>query len=319
MPTPNNRDAADKCGSLDIANPVSDEARISFSIRFDHPVVIWVLQLGGWLPLPLTSVGVVLVDKNVLGAIEALEANPDREDMAVERWWLSHLNSERFALNTVLCAHEGDTMSIPIYSEFCDTLARYTGSLARNLPKARLVEHCTSDLDRLFENVTATVERQARETRFLLEVAPQLSHRASAVRAPELEKRVVAAARDFDLNLQTFVVLSALSCLYERQDGSEPMIGRGVLKPRSDYSSKDAHNAISDLRSLEMLAMAAGIDGPSIGYCTRDKDLAALWTNLRVSEPRWVGNTFSATVSPAQEIFPRLDAEAVGKLLSRLR
>lgn len=295
-----------------------NEAHISFSVRSDQPLVVWMLQLGGWLPLQFTSVGVVLVDKNVLRAIEALAAHPGRQDMSVERWWLSHLNSDRFALNAVLCSHEGDTRRVPTYHEFCASLAQSLETLATGLPKARLVEHRPADLERLYENVTATGERHAKESRFLMSVAQFLHSRVSSLSARHKETELLEAARECGLELRSFVVLCALSCLYEPQDGSEPMIGRKVLKPTRGFCEADAHNALSDLRSLELLALAAGLDGPPIGYCTRDKGLAALWTYLRVSEPQWSGNTFTASVSPASELFPRLDETAVNEMLLRL-
>ena len=254
-----------------------DEARISFTVRFDHPVVVWMLQLGGWLPLQFSTVRIVLVDKNVLRAIENIAANPEHPEMAAERWWLSHLNSERFALNAMLCAHEGDTQSIPDYSHFCSSLAQYQVTLSKALPRARIVEHDSAYLEQLYENVTATAERHAREATFLIQVAPNLHQRVSAARTRQMERTILQAARDGGLSLHSFVVLAALSCLYEPQDGSEPMIGRGVIKPTPTYSTVDAHNALSDLRSLELVALAVGLEGSSIGYCTRDKDLAAFW------------------------------------------
>ena len=174
-------------------------------------------------------------------------------------------------------------------------------------------------MEQLYENVTATPDRHAREERFLLQVVPSLHQRASAVSAHHLEGTILQAARDSALSSHSFVVLAALSCLYEPQDGSEPMIGRGVIKPTPTYSAADAHNALSDLRSLELLALAVGLDGPSIGYCTRDKDLAAFWTHLRVSEPRWSGNSFTAGLSPAPKLFPRLDENGLRKMFLRLR
>lgn len=80
------------------------DASLSFTIGFDHPVKVWVLQLGGWLPIPFTGVGIVLVDRNITAALDALADWPDRTDMEVEKWWLDQLNSDRFVLNPVLCA-----------------------------------------------------------------------------------------------------------------------------------------------------------------------------------------------------------------------
>lgn len=298
---------------------MSSEAHINFTIRFDQPLVVWVLQLGGWLPLQFSTVGIVLVDKNVLKAIEALTANPGHPDLVVEQRLLSNLNSSRFALNALLCAHEGDFRRIPSHEEFCASLRASYEILAAGMPEARLVDHRHSDLERAYENVTATLMRHAKESSFLLQIAPSLHARVSATNTKKTERALLSAARDGGLDLRSFVVLAALSCLYEPQDGSEPMIGRRVIKPKSNYSQADAHNALSDLRSLEMLSLAVGLEGPPIGYCTRDRGLAAFWTYLRVSNPTWSGNKFSATLSPAEQLFPRLGEAGVRDLLIRLQ
>jgi len=248
-----------------------------------------------------------------------LTANPGHPDLVVEQWWLSSLNSDRFALNALPCAHEGDLRRIPSYQEFCASLRASYEILAAGMPEARLIDHRQADLERVYENVTATLARHEKESSFLVQVAPHLHARVSAANAKKTELALLSAAQDADLDLCSLVVLAALSCLYEAQDGSEPMIGRRVIKPTPNYTQADAHNALSDLRSLEMLSLAIGLDGRSIGYCTRDKGLAAFWTYLRVSNPKWSGNKFSATLSPAEQLFPRLGEAGVRDLLIRLR
>lgn len=52
------------------------------TLEFDYPLSAWVLQQGGWLPLQLPGIDIILVDRNVTSAILALTENPDRTDMA---------------------------------------------------------------------------------------------------------------------------------------------------------------------------------------------------------------------------------------------
>ena len=298
---------------------MATKTSLSFNIRFDQPVKVWVLQLGGWLPAQLTGVGVVLVDRNVVSALSALADHPDRTDMDAERWWLAHLDSERFVLNPVLCASEGGFRGVPTFQEFCDGLAEASEILVKGLPKARLIQHDRAHFDRLYDNVTAAASRQEGETAFLSDVARLIASRVSAGSDRKVEATIIEAARTAGLLLHSFAVLAVLSCLYEPQDGNEPLIGRGVVKPTTTYSAADAHNTLADLRSLEFLAATSSLQGPTPGFCTRDKDLAAFWSGLGVSAPTWTGRTFSADLAPTLQLFPRLDEEALADLFTRLR
>ena len=297
---------------------MSLEASVNFTIRFDQPLKVWVLQLGGWLPIQFTGVGVVLIDRNVTSALSKLTAWPARTDMQVEKWWLNQLNSERYLLNTVLCASEGRTGQTPSFDEFCGGIAEANEILARGLPKARTIQHDPLDFERLYENVIATSARHEREADFLITVAPLIASRVSSANTEQIECAIIDAAELFQLSLHSFIVLAALSCLYEPQSGDEPRIGWGVIKPKQLHTRPMAYNALADIRSLEFLAAASGLSGPSAGFCTRDKYLAAFWTCLGVSAPTWDGNKFSAAINPNPKLFPRLNTNAVEALFARL-
>ena len=135
----------------------------------------------------------------------------------------------------------------------------------------------------------------------------------------KVERQVVEAARANSLAPHSMVVLAALSCLYEPQNGEQPQIGRRVLKLTPDYTPEQIHNALADIRSLEYLAAASGLPGTGIGFCTRDKALAAFWAYLGMTEAAWSGNSFSATYSPRKDLFPRLQVPEVQELLVRLQ
>lgn len=280
---------------------------------------VWVLQLGGWLPIQFSPVEVLLVDRNVRSALRDIMTYPERTDMDCERWWLDQLNSERFLLNSALCAFEGKSREVPSFEAFCDELERTNEILISALPKARLVHHRQDDYVRLYENVLTTIPRQDRETKFLVEVCPMLSQRTALGRERMIEQKILKAARILDIELQSLVVMATLSCLYEPETGSPPMIGRRILKPTDGYSIEKAYNALADIRLLEFLAATSGLGGPLPGLCTRDKYLAAFWVTLGISEPKWTGNKFSMSIHPDMTLFPRLDEKAASSLMSRLK
>jgi hypothetical protein len=301
---------------------MSNKSPISLSLDITplHPVDVWVLQLGGWFPIPFTTADVVLVDRNITITLDDLIKNPNRTDMIADKWWLDHLNSERFLINPILCAMEGENREMPSFTAFCDEIFEATEILSVGLPKARIVHHDTSLLSQSYENVTATATRQLNEVRFLLKIAPLIRSRVSAGKEKKIKDEIFNTACELNLRLNSLVVICVLSCLYEPQNGSEPMIGRRVLKPNQVYSEADAYNALSDIRSLEFLIGVCGLDGRNPGLCTRDKFLAAFWVNLMVSEPVWTeNNIFLAKLSPKSQLFPRLKEEELVEMLSQLQ
>lgn len=295
------------------------EAALKMTVRFDHPVKVWVLQLGGWLPIQFTSVTTILVDRCVTIALKNIAARPDRKDMKTERWWLEQLNNARFTLNPILCAAEGKARSEPTYENFISELVEVRETLGKAFPNALILRHAEEHYPILYETVSAAHERHFREAGFLRSVSHILTDRVAKQRSRKFEREVLALAGSASLAPHSFVVLAALSCLYEPQRGEQPQIGRKVLKLSQNYSSEDIHNALADIRSLEYLAAASGLPGSAVGFCTRDKALAAFWTYLGVTDAKWTGETFAAEYRPHQQLFPRLEEAEVHDLLLRLQ
>ena len=298
---------------------MSEKASVRFPIQFDQSLNVWVLHLGGSSPIHSKCVEMMLVDRSVTIAISKILARPNRTDMEVEKRWRDNLNSEHFLLNSVLYASEGETQQTPTLEAFRDDIAVANCIFARGLPEARTIHHDSWQLDKFFEIVIATAQRHQWETEFLIEVSPKIASRVSPKRTEQVECEIIEAAHSKKLSPRSFVVLAALSCLYEPQDGKEPKIGRGVIKPKPTHTYPKAYNALADIRSLEFLAAASGLSGPSAGFCTRDKYRAEFWMCLGVSLPKWDGNRFSGDLSPSSNLFPRLNEDEVQDLFSRLQ
>jgi hypothetical protein len=58
-----------------------ERAKIRLTIRPDQKVKVWVLVSGGWFPLLLAACDVLIVDRNVVSALQALEVDPLRRDL----------------------------------------------------------------------------------------------------------------------------------------------------------------------------------------------------------------------------------------------
>jgi hypothetical protein len=293
--------------------------RFSFNIEFVHPPVVWMLRLGGWNPIPLTNVTSVLIDRNVLATLKALARHPGRTDLEAEKWWLNHLNHPRFVLNPVLCALEGKSQRTPTFDEFSREMEASCEVLTDGLPNARLLRHESTTFNELYTLVRNFANRRSKEASFLLAVSPLLTDRVAGRAVPQVEAKILREAKAAAILSKSLAVLCALSCLYELIDGSQPSIGRRVLKLKKSYSSADAYNAVADLQCLEFLAAAIAFPSSNFGLVTRDKYLAALWCELRISDTSLAqsGGLFF-NLSPSVRLFPRLSEDDVAALITRM-
>jgi hypothetical protein len=314
-----NANTGESLESVPGATTARPQITLSFDLTFDYPMKLWVLALGGVVLIQFSRVDSVLVDRNVVSALSKLSSRPGRTDMEPERWWLNQLNSDRLTLNPLLCAIEADVKRVPTLDEFCENLKQAASVLAEGLPKAKVLHHDPEHYAAAYSMVTAVAERRSMEASFLTSAVPLIVSRARTSKRDGLERELGERACDSGISVRSFVGICALSCLYERADGTGPMIGRGIIKPTLSYSAEDAYNALADINALEILALASGFGTGTFGLCTHDHALAALWESLGVSEPYWTeGAEFTAKLSPSPLLFPGLDEDKVVALLRRI-
>ena len=294
------------------------DLRISVTLTFDHPVTAFALVVGGWYPLSLATGRVILIDRNVLGIISQLGKRTHRHDSVANNWWLEYLDSEHCVLNPVLCAMEGAGRKRPSETEFRDSFTLACAAIRQRLPRARLIEFGDESVRAALQTIEDSDARYLAESRFLIEACPYISDRRPYAELRRTEEAVLQSARQCELDLFSLPVLAVLSCLYERQDGHEPLIGRKVIKPCQGYDESRAHNALSDLHALEYLAAASGLGPANLAYCTRDKHLAALWCSLRFAAGRWRTNDVEVDLRPGGDLFPRLSEDEIDALFERL-
>lgn len=292
--------------------------RIDVTLDLGRKVKAWILVPGGWFPIHLASAEVLLVDRNVTSALKTLETNPNRPDLDADKWWLQHLDKPHPMLNPILCAMEGNQRTPPTFDEFCAELTDACEVLKRTLPRSTIVKHREEQLHSAYEPYASQAPRMQREIDFLVAICPKLTYRAPRGKSAYIEELIFQEAEHFGVPRQSFACLAALSVLHERTDGAQPRIGRGVLKPTPTYNSQEAYNALWDLHALEYLTAASALPGASVGFCTRDKYLAAFWACLGAQSWSWKGTTFTASFAPKPELFPQLTEEGFHLLLDRL-
>lgn len=272
--------------------------RISAKIKLKHPLTIFLIKVGGVFPL-LFEDGVVAIDRNILSKISGNKISK------ADKYWIEFLNSDKFLINPILCAYEGNLRRVPNFNEFIDEFSLASEKISKFLPGARLIQHKGEDLSGIYSVVLDLQSRQSNEVDFLLEVCPLLAEKCSDSKLSGRRDEIMKLARRFGLVSKSLSVVAVISCLYEDKRNSEKSYGRLVLKPKNDYGKGMAHNAISDLRALEFLAMSQAYGLGRISVCTADRGLAGFWRALNVWIPAPGRMPPVFNVELTSELFPR--------------
>jgi hypothetical protein len=294
------------------------ETKGTLTITFKHPIKVFALVLGGWYPLAFAPSCIFLLDRNILGILHQLADTLEGDDLEADKQWLEFINSAQYTLNPILCALESDKRAVPSKAEFTVLFEQACDKIHEYLPRAKIIASSNAYFDAVYEVISRLSERYELESEFLISAAPIISQRKKDSDLQQAQTEILALCEHYRLNRTSLAVIAVLSCLYEPKDGSQPMIGRNVLKPGGTYRKSDAHNAISDLRALEVLAATNGLNLNCASLCTRDKYLAALWCGLHFSELAWKGGSFSCRITPDNTLFPRLSESEMRTLMEKL-
>jgi hypothetical protein len=300
-------------------NTPSQTISIKMSIKFNHPVTAYALQMGGWLPLAFVSAPLLLVDRNIVGFVDQIAKSSPRPDLPANKWWFEFIDTSSVILNPVLCAMEGDEKRVPTFSEFRRLFDDACATLARGFPTSRIVRFSNEHYAAAYQTVQDLGARYDAERRFLLQVAPLITQQCAESKLQLMEDRILEIASHTGAQKGSLVLLAALSCLYEPCDKSKPKIGRKILKPVETYDDARAHNAISDLRALELLIASNALGGTQTAYCTHDKYLAAFWCAIQANNAGWEEKGATFEVRLGTELFPRLPKDQVMRITNRIR
>ena len=289
---------------------------LQLNIDFKHPVNAFALVPGGWYPLAFAPTGVLLLDKSILRMLPCLDKAPNRHDSYANKWWFEFLNNDQCTVNPILCAFEGFARAAPSLNEFKLAFDKACLEIKTFLPKAELIEFKDEHYEPAYACFSSQLARMDLEIKFLIEACPLVCQRMKGTELRRVEERLFRLRNQYGLQRCSLPFLLSLSCLYESKHGEEPLIGRKILKPSVNYSSKDAFNTLSDLRALEYLAISSGID--NVAFCTKDKYLAALWCALDIESGIWDQRNVTVRMTLGRELFPRLDDLEVNALYERI-
>lgn len=295
-----------------------EKASLKMTINFDHPVKAFGLVIGGWKPLMFLSGYTLFIDRNILSTLRRLPSSK-RKDADANRWWLQFLNEPDLRINPALCALEGPFQRTPTFDEFREQYDSARADLINLLPRAKVVDYTEEAYNASYEMLRNLSARYQAELQFLLEVVPWLSDRKSDKAIRTIERKILDRASNLGLLNQSLVVIAALSCLYESKDGATPSVGRAVIKPVKSFGSKEAHNAISDLRALELLAGASALELGRVALCTQDRGLGAFWCALQVKNPVWINDSLNFNLTLNEGLLARLPQDEIERVQAELQ
>lgn len=230
--------------------------RVSIPIKFHQPLSVFALVDGGWLPPPFVIPSNFLVDRNVVSSLVRIRRGVSTVHTD---WWFQFFNEFTALINPGLYAFEGKELRPPSFDEFRNSFDEASKEIASQLPGAKLVPYGAIQYKAAYDMLLEFSDRYDRETKFLMKVAPKVTFRPTNSHISQTEAEILETAAELGLKTHSLAVIAILACLYERADGSGFLAARRIIKPGINYAPQDAHNALADLRALEIFISGVGL------------------------------------------------------------
>lgn len=152
------------------------------------PVLAFGLVDGGWLPMPWAHKRIAWLDRNVVIALEKLQANAP--ESAPPHWLTQHLGLDTEQVSPILFALEGSKRRLPTPFEIRAELGRATKSLSALLPGTSIQTFDREHQAGLYKLLLENAEYRAKATRLLRRAAPLVVNRAKL-----FERRKIGAVQ----------------------------------------------------------------------------------------------------------------------------
>lgn len=285
----------------------------NFKLELPHPLKLFCLSWGGHTYLPTITNQLLLIDRNLFSKLAA--AKPP--SCTAETYWLDVFKSVSQRINPIMVALEGSNRRQPSLSEFQHELVSARDCLAALYPGKEIISHLPETSAMLYDEMKRKMARQTEEAGFLQEWAPRVVDRLSDNKLMPRIRELLCAAADAGLHKNSLVHVALLSCLAEDRHGEVSSPGRKLIKPRRGYTLGDAHNALSDIHSLEWLIHARAGAFDDVVFCTMDRGLAEFWLGLKVSRSERTGDVSTGFRFSIQgRLCPRLSDEQLEEVVA---
>lgn len=234
-----------------------------------------VLEKSGWLPLCWSKIQTLVVDRNFISyIIQIIQGNTDKRIINDFSFWMEFLKSSDVQINPMMCALENELFRIPSSIEFHNEFMKCSKVINKFFQK----ELCVNYNEIPLPNLDFFQEKHENESIFLIESVPLIVNNVKASERTEYLKQIIEIAHKYNISSHSALFHVVISTLFESHNSSFK-IGRKILKPKKDFSRKDAHNVISDLNHL-ICSMRITLDNNGSKFVTSDKGLVALWCCL---------------------------------------
>lgn len=262
---------------------------------------------GGWLPSALASEddAILLLDRCVVSELRTRFAS-GRSPSHPDSDFLDLFADTPVRINPLFFALEGNRRRFPSDEEAKAQLEEAAYALRRALPKADVIAADQSGLKGVFGLLRDSKRGMQRKQDFLLRVAPHLAAPVARSMIRSKWANTLKMARECGVRTDALVVLAALSVI-ATPNGRSP--AKQLLKLRNPYSAADAYNALSDLRSLDILMHVFALyPHQRTALCTTDKPLALFWTGLKAGAFQLHNDGLLFGMSP-EVLFPDIAPE----------
>lgn len=297
---------------LDSTGPIKSGIAKLKNVKFEYTIEVYALVDRGWLPLPLVNPPRFMVDRNILINLNKIKSDAYKGNRDLIKWWLDVFQQGGALFNPLFSVFESMHRRKPSFGEFKLAFENEASELNKLFPYCGVIQYDSDSFQAAYELLTKLDEKYEAETKFLLMVVPKILQRVPNRLAHKLAKDILDIADQYKVSRFSLVVITVLSCIYENIDGSGFLIGRRIIKPNVNYSEGDAHNALSDLRSIEFTAMGNNhFRNQAFAFCTSDRPLVALWSSITFSDFLWGNNGVEYRMSVDSKLLPRLNEEEI--------
>ncbi len=299
------------------------QGKIELPVDFRHPLPVYALVKGGWLPPSFVQPPNLLADSNAIGNLEAINkgnAQPIYEQLD---WWFKLPNESDLTINPLLYAMEGNQLRTPTFEELKSSFATATEIIRKKFPKAKIIAYENAHFQAAFELITNISKQNEKDVEFLIKAITLVVDSVSAPNLPKIESEIIKIAQETKLDLKSLSVLTVLSCLYDDGRSGFAAAHKILFKSRSEYTKKDAYNTLADLNALRFfigtLALSESNNSEPFSLCTSDKALVLLWSGFNFYDIRFVKDAGArSSFLLSENLFPRLSGTQRKELAAKL-
>lgn len=275
-----------------------------FSTTLESPFTSKAIALvrGGWLPSALASMrsnAVILPDRNIISELAGRFQKGRKVGLQAD--FLDLFADEPIRINPLLAALEGNGRALPEPAAAQAQLEEAVAKVRSALPSATIMVGPKS-IDGLLGLIEDSREGMVRKQALLCRLAPALAAPVARRNTDSRWNEAMTAADDLRVPRDSILMAAVLSAIV---NPSGHCAAKRLLKFRAGYSEAHAYNALSDLRSLEILMYCfAYFPDYDTQLCTADRSLALFWVGLGASDIEREGCGIRFTMSPHEAVLP---------------